>query len=441
MNWKDINREYIELVKKNPEKHLKSYEKAIEKASGTRGQYKDKPIPFLYHPMIYTKKDLRAFEEIGHMMISITNKVTKKYEESPSFREKFGFSKELEELILVDNGYDINVPIGRFDIFYENHSNFKFCELNTDGSAAMFEENIISNLLMETQAIKELGEKYDISYFELIKSWVSDSLDIYKKFDKDIEKPNVAIVDFRESGTSLEFIAFKEAYEKMGCKTIIADPRDLEYRDGNLYFEDFKIDLVYRRIVTFELMKNIDEIPDFIEAYKNQAFCSIGSIKSQIMHNKVIFKILHDEDTLEFLSGEEKEFIKNHIPFTGEFKEKEEVYEKVLKKKNKYIMKPSDLNASRGVYVGRDLSQEEWKEKLDESWNQDYIYQEFIEQEPFLRDFVVFEDGKVKTEKFGSVIGLYMYKEKFAGIYTRVGQENVISGLTSYYALANLLVK
>ena len=197
--------------------------------------------------------------------------------------------------------------------------------------------------------------------------------------------------------------------------------------------------MVYRRIVTFELIEKSDEIHDFIEAYKNRAFCCIGSIKSQVIHNKIFFKILHDEDTQEFLSGEEREFIKKHIPVTGLFKGDKVVFDLVLSNKDKYILKPLDLNASQGVFAGKDLTFDEWRIKLEEIWNKDYLYQEYFE--PFTRDFVVFEEGKLKIQEFKSILGLFMYKEKFAGIYTRIGKNNVISGITDYFTLPNVIVK
>lgn len=439
MNANKINKEYIEMIKKDPKKYLKDYQLTKEKVANSTAIYKGKPVPFLYHPMFFTEKDVENFNKIGDLLISITNKITERYLESKEFREKFEFSPLLEELIFVENGYDINVPIGRFDLFYEDQDNYKFCELNTDGSSAMNEDNTIGDILLQTEGLKEFGEKYDLSTFELIDRWVDDSISIFKKWNKEIEKPNVAIVDFIESGTSSEFEVFRKAFIKKGYDTIIVDPRNLEYKNGDLYFEDFKIDLVYRRIVTFELIEKANEIPDFIEAYKNKSFCCIGSIKSQIVHNKIIFKILHDEDTLELLSKEEREFVKKHIPITGLFKGNLEIYNKVLENKDKYIMKPLDLNASQGVYTGRDLTQEQWKQKLDEDWNTDYLYQEFFD--PFEREHIVFEDDELKVDKFKSIVGLFIYKEKFAGIYTRIGRTNIISGVTNYYTLPNILVR
>ena len=434
-----LTNEYIEIVKKDKNYFFEDYKKTVEKVANSNAKYKGKPVPFLYQPMIITKQDIEVFEKAGRTLMSITNKVVSKYKESSEFRLKFGYPKLLEELILVDQGYDINVPIGRFDIFYGGGREFKFCELNTDGSSAMNEDNTIAKILLEAEPVKRMKEKYKVSYFELIYKWVDESIEIFKKFNDKIEKPNVAIVDFEESGTPAEFEEFKKAYNERGYRAEIVDPRELKYVDGKLYFNDMKIDLIYRRIVTRELIERHGEIQDFIDAYRDRAVCVIGPIKSQIMHNKIIFKILHDEDIQELFTEEEKRYIKAHIPYTKEFSGDKAVYEEVLNNKDKYIVKPKDLYASKGVYAGRDFTPSQWKEKLDECWNNDYLLQEFCV--PYTRDFIEYENGKLKVSKFGHIIGLFMYNEKLAGLYTRIGKNSIISGLHGYYTVPNLLVE
>lgn len=433
-----INKEYIDMILKAGEDYIDDYKLTVEKVKNSKAQYKGKPVPFLYHPFFIDERIEEDFNRIVQLMSSIGDKVTDKYLEDKAYRKRFGFPKLIEELIEVDNGYDIHAPIARFDVFYEDYDTFKFCELNTDGSSAMNEDNTIGNILLETKGLKDFGAKYDLSSFELIDRWVEDSIDIYHRFDSTNSSPNVAIVDFIESGTSAEFEVFQEAYHKKGYNCIIVDPRKLEYRNDKLYFEDYKIDLVYRRIVTFELSDKADEIPDFIQAYKNKAFCCIGSIRSQVIHNKVFFKVLHDEDTLEFLTDEERNFIKSHVPYTGVFSG-DEAFDMVLNNKDEYIMKPMDLNASQGVYVGKDMTYEEWEKHLKRDIDKDYLYQEFVDN--FSRDYLVFDGEGFTVDSFTSVIGLFVYKKKFAGIYTRIGQSNVISGVTDYYTVPNILVK
>ncbi|MBE6081101.1 MAG: hypothetical protein E7205_00230 [Tissierellaceae bacterium] len=438
MDWEKINNEYINLIEKNPYEYYEDYKKTLEAVRNSTAIYKGEPVPFLYHPMFYTPEDVKDFEYIGKIIMSIANKVAKRYMDFPEYRTKFEYSKLLEDLILIDEGYHINVPIGRFDIFYGGKDNFKFCEFNTDGSSAMNEDNTLARILMDTKAINNMKKKYNISYFELIYKWVEESTKIFKKFNPDIEKPNVAIVDFKESGTPYEFEEFKKAYINKGFKAVVADPRELKYIDGKLYFKDIKIDLIYRRIVTKEFVDRIDEIEDLVNAYKDGSVCMIGSLKSQIMHNKIIFKVLHEKETLQFLTEEERNFIKKHIPYTEEFNG-EDIYKEVLKNKDKYILKPKDLYASKGVYAGKNFSSEDWKRIADESLGKEYICQEFCE--PFTREFVNFEDGKLKVSKLKTITGIFMYNEKFEGLYTRLGKGTIISGLHDYYTVPNMVAE
>ncbi len=436
MDSSRVNNEYIKIVK---EKVIyEDYLNTIKKVSESDAKYKGKPIPFLYHPLFITESDLFNFNKLVKIMMSISNKVVDQYLKSPQFRNKFGFSKLLERLILADHGYKTNIPMGRFDIFYKD-GNFKFCELNTDGSSAMNEDNTLAQILLNTKSIQKMKEKYQIDYLDSINSWVDESLEIYQEYSKSPRKPVVGIVDFKESGTTAEFVKFKKAYINKGCDTFIIDARDLKYNKGNLYYQNNKLDLIYRRLVTSELIERSDEIKDLINAILDNAVCLIGPIKSQIMHNKIIFKILHDEDTQILFNREEVQFIKDHIPYTRLFSESYNNFQEVYVNKDKYIIKPYDLYGSRGVYAGLSFTQSQWKEILNKCFNNNYLFQEYFY--PYQREFIEFAEKKVQVNLFSYITGLFVYNEKLSGLYTRIGKNHIISGLHGYYTVPNLVVK
>ena len=440
MNGKELTQEYLDILKKDTEFYYKDYKDAMRKVDESNAKYKGKPVPFLYQPMFFTDEDIANFNRIAKIVMSIGNKVTDEYVANSEYRKKFKYPKLLEDLILEDPGYDINIPMGRFDLFYEGGDRFKFIEINTDGTSGMNEENTFSEIILESEAIKPMKEKYDIEYFELMDRWVEDSLRVYSQFDNKVENPNIAIVDFKETGITAEFEEFQKAYEKKGYNCYIIDPRDFEFRNKGLYFGDIKIDMIYRRIVTVEFIEKSDEIEDLIEAYRAGVVCLIGSLRSQIMHNKIIFKLLYDEDTWKLLSDSEVDFIKAHIPFTEELKGDELLFNKLKNSKDDYIIKPLDSFASQGVHAGRDYSQTEWEDLLEKSWNDEYLYQEFID--PYTRKFVEFEDdGSIRTDEFNMNVGVYMYDEVFAGVYTRISKNNIIFGREGYYSIPNLWVK
>lgn len=433
----DLVEEYIEIIKEDPELYYQDYLKAIEKSKVSTALYKGEPIPITYQGMFVSEKDVAEFERISRIMMSISRKVAKEYVENPSYRELFNFSPDLEELILVDPGYDIPVPIARYDIFYNGPGDFKFCEFNTDGSSAMNEDDVLGKILLETKAFQAFGESYEISQFELFKSWVEKTVELYREY-KFKDHPVVAIVDFTDKGTTKEFERFVQTYEEMGYRCFIADIRDLEYRDGSLVYQGEKIDLVYRRAVTMDIMDKLDQVQDFIQAYKDGVFMMVGSFRSHMMHSKLIFKILLDSRTKLLLESDENKFIEKHIPFTANLNTEED-YKKVLTFKNKYILKPHEGYASQGIYSGREHDEEEWKEILDRIYDQGYIYQDYVDVDPV--DFVEFIDGKLEVNPFGFVMGLFIYKEEFQGLYTRIGREALISGARDYYTSPNFLVK
>lgn len=438
LNRLDLDKEYIDIIKGKEELCYRDYLETINKVKDSTAMYKGKPVPFLYMPKFYTEKDLERFTKLTSTLMTIIRKVIDRYVTDSDFRKKFGFSELLEDLILTEHGYNAKVPMARIDIFYKDDGGFKFCELNADGSSAMNEDRELARILSESVAFKEMNKKYDIRSFELFDTWVKECISIFREFNSSIEKPNVAIVDFNDTGSPNEFEVFKDSFERNGYEARIVDPRDLKYSDGKLNIDDMRVDLVYRRLVTRDLIERAHEIPDFIQAARKGKVCIVGPIKSQIIHNKVIFKVLHDNDTLEFLTEEEGEFIKRHIPLTAKFEGDKFDFDQLTVNKDGYILKPSDLYASRGVYAGRDFSEEEWMEKLLECHGKDYLIQEYYS--PNKSDLVEFVQGELKISKFNNITGMYMYNEKLYGLYSRVGKNPIISGLHDCYTLPTFII-
>lgn len=439
MDYNTIGKRYIDIVKEDPEKYYEDYKKLLDKVAKSTAKYKGEPVPAIYQPFFVSEEDEETFKYISDMMMRISDKVTKAYVAISSFRNTFDFDNKMKQLLIHKPLLSTFVPMARYDIFYKSRDEFKFCELNTDGSSAMNEDNEVAPFMLELKAMKEMEKRYgyEFSYYELFDSWVDEFKELYKETTGK-EDFNLAIVDIMESASHEEFEKFKKAFEKKGVKTIICDARDIKRKDGHIYCGDFRIDAVYRRLVTFEAVEHWDEIQDFIDGYLNDEFVMIGSFKSQVMHDKRIFIKLFEDRVKKFLSKDELEFIEKHVPYTAMLTSK--TFDEVLNNKNKYIIKPVDMNASKGVYVGKDHSKKEFEAILKKFVNTGYIYQEYIE--PYKRDVILFDEkGNLEVKKLKSIVGLFIYNKKFKGLYTRYGEENIISSLHQYYLGVNIKAK
>jgi len=431
---------FKDSVLANPKFYKNDYLAVKEKVDCSPAQYRGEPVDFLYQPMFFTEKDIQTLEILSMKLIEILKKIVSEYRSNPDFRIAFGYPAIMEELILCDPGYGLDFPISRFDLFYPYDANAKFCEFNTDGTSSMHESTVLHQIFSKSKALSAFGDDFSLYDFEIIDSWIDCLFENYNRFaGKKSQTPNIAIMDFEGEGTLSEFFEFQRRISALGCQTVICDPRQLRYTEGKLYFNDLRIDLIYRRAITARLIDEADSISDFFKAYKDGNVCVVGGLVSQIVHNKILFAILHDQSRTGYLSSEDKAFINDHIPYTMAINEQSsKAKEFAMQYKDSCILKPCDLYAARGVFVGKDTSHDEWKRLVDEKSRQNYIIQEFYD--PPKIEMCVTDGKSISFEPFNYMLGLFMYNQKFSGIYTRVGRKNIIASVAESFTLPNFIL-
>lgn len=433
----------MQYARDNRETVEADYQKAYQAVGQSNAVYKGKQLPFLYYPSIYSDKDFKNFEKITEDIYKIVNKSIDIYLEHEDVRHVWGFDKRLEELILLPHRFSSKVPMGRFDFFYYPDGSYKFCELNTDGTSAMNEETPLSDVLLETQAMKHFSDKYEIKRFELYQSWVDEVKLIYDEFVANggakSEKPYVIIMDFMSKGSPHEFKEFEKVFLSNGFDCDIVSPDTLVYKEGYLYKDNQKVDIIYRRLVTRDMMDKYDDLQDLIQGIKANKTCIIGSIKSQIVHTKKYFEALHHDDVRAYFNPEELAYIDSHIPYTKALV-MDDNFDKYVENKDSYIIKPIDLYASKGVYAGKEFDTEKWTAMLKEAIETGYIIQEFCPKS--VNENLYFdENGHFEVKTVNNITGLFLYNEKLKGIFTRAGFNAVISDLNDGYSLSSLVVK
>ena len=379
-------------------------------------------------PKVFDEKTVEQFEAITETTIRIFDKVIEEYRNNPEYRGLFPFSKELEELILLPPAYDGNLAIARLDLFYDKDSgDFRFCEINTDGTAAMYRDLEMRKALGFIPAHKAVEEAFELEPFELFDSWVQTFLSLYGTYGKKKENPFVVMADFLENATIKEFEEFERSFKKAGIDCEICDIRTLKYTDGALYTEQGKkIDAIYRRAVTADIMAHFEEVEDFVNAVRDDAVFIAGAFVTQIIHNKWIFHVLRHDMTKAILTKEEFDFVEKHIPLTLELTPEYISLEEVRSTKDRWIIKPMDAYASKGIYAaGKDYSQEDWDKLTGDLYGTGYLCQEYCRQ--YMTDNIDFAWGDGEWHPYINMPGLYVYNRKFAGVLMRMAcEENII---------------
>lgn len=164
---------------------------------------------------------------------------------------------EAVERIVQLPGWDENVPEPTRGVFYGydfhlNATGAHLIEINTNAGGGFLN----ALLLASQQSLALPGEptaKVNLSatFAEMFRAE-------WRALHDDVPLQTLAIVDEQPEQQYLypEFLLAQRWLEAAGIHTIIADPSQLQARDGRLYFEALRIDLVYNRLTDFSLQQH-----------------------------------------------------------------------------------------------------------------------------------------------------------------------------------------
>ena len=213
---KKIEKQFQDYIQSHPEESrmsaLRIQNAILDSPLSYRIEGIESAVPFytktLHIPKMFSMEDKKNFQTICSTMNSIFTKATMAWKEDPVLQKLSGFSPELCKLIQQDPGYRSAIPMLRVDIFYdEKTKDFRFCEFNTDGTSAMFENNTVYELLQQNNAWMHFH--LDHEYMELMDTWIDAFLlDVKEATGK--EKPNIVITDILENAYLPELLALPE---------------------------------------------------------------------------------------------------------------------------------------------------------------------------------------------------------------------------------------
>lgn len=421
----ELHSRFLNNIKSDNDGAKKDYENAVSYIKNSTAVFSRGHLRFNCIPKIFDKIAYDHIDQSMQMLYSILDKAISQYLVDEKFRELFEFHKELEDLIMLDSGYECKLPIARFDIFLNEQTlDFKFCELNADGASAMNEDRELGNAWHDSDLWKKSLSDMTVKRFELFDSWVASLDSLYNEYLKNRKKsrqarPTLAIVDFLEIGTKSEFEVFRKAFEKAGFDAVVADIRKLKFKDGKLYDErGVVIDVIYRRAVTSECMQKIDSIPEFLKGVHADSACLVGHFRTQVIHDKNFFRILRLPYTKKLLNKEQNDFVELHVPVTTRLNSGEYDYDEVVNNKDRWLIKPADRYGSQGVATGGDYTKAEFKAIVDKNTNNDYVLQEYCP--PYKTANAYYDhDGKVQIDEYNNMTGIFYYTGKLAGLYAR----------------------
>ena len=345
---------------------------------------------------------------------------------NPELRRELGLEAEEERLAMADPGFKYSSPSVRLDSFFADE--VRFVEYNAESPAGMAYSDNLAAIFAGLPVMKAFRKQFRGAFMPTRRRQLRAMLNAFRQWGKGA-RPAIAIVDWEGLPTAPEFEMFKAFFEEAGVKTVICDPRALELRRGRLYAQGKPVNLVYRRVLTSELLARGDDTRVLRDAYVAGSVCVVNSFRAKLLHKKMSLALLSDPRYGRLYTPSQRAAIRRHIPWTR--KVRPELVEDIARRRETLVLKPNDEYGGKGVILGWTVDQREWEAAIEVATDHSYVVQEAVKIPhvafPVAIDGLRYIDLMVDTDP-------YLFDGKAGGFMTRVSAAallNVTAGAGS----------
>ena len=353
----------------------------------------DRPLCTVLRPRFLLPQQYNYLRRSIHPLLDAFRKISDAAVENLEFRQQFRLEDWENQLVEIDPGFSSHSPLSRLDAFYLTESgDLHFTEYNAEVPAASAYNDVLTKVFLGLPVMGEFAHRYVVRPLMTRHDVLHVLLQAYKEWGGR-ERPNIAILDWREVPTYSEFKLFIRFFEGQGFECRIIDPRDVEYKDGKLISGDFRIDLIYKRVLITELIERGSLDHPVVHAVRDGKVCMVNPFRCKILYKKTSLAVLSDERNSQLFSGEEAKAIKAHIPWTRTVEERKTIYGDIpvdlipfiLKYQERFVIKPNDDYGGRGIVLGWQTNAGGWEQAVQEALKTPHVVQERvpIPEEPY----------------------------------------------------------
>ena len=420
--------------------------KALMRAN--RLSYGTREIGVSLRPHFLTRRQYDALTRASETVAGAFDKVAAAVVSNPSLMETVGLNERERRMALIDPGFSTATITTRLDAFV-HEDQIKFVEYNAENPSSLMDQPGLNQILFEVHALGALAERYPLRQFTTVETLIQTMLATFREWGG-AGAPNIAILDWADLPTENEFILLRNYFVGRGVPTIICAPDELEYSGGRLHRRDFRIDLVYKRVVIHEFLARADENHALVRACAERAVCLINPFRCKIVHKKAAFELLTDEAHDDWFSPLEREVINASVPWTRRLSERKtlfngreiELVEHVRKNREAFIIKPNDDYGGHGIFLGKHASDAEWDGILQTALaDGDYVVQEVIELHT--EEFPVFNEHGWSLEPMYVDTNPFIFRGRVDGAMVRLSDSPIVNvtsggGETGFFVLEEI---
>lgn len=367
---------------------------------------------------------------------------------TPALMSRMSMLPAERMLAQIDPGYSHLAVTSLLDT-HLNNGTLHVVGTPDDAPAEIVSGEVVNNLFYDVPPMKDFRKKTAVTKTGGSAQLLQSLEQAWKEFGGKGKKPNVAILEFRQSfqgGASGETALLLELFRKHGYAVELVSPEQLEYRGDVLRKGSFEIQVVYRRLRVSEFLVRFDLNHPLLRAYRDHNVCIVNSFRSELARKQAIFDLLTDDAVTANFPAGEKKAIKEFVPWTRVVAATNSIYHDmpvdlpafIQGNRDRLVLKPNDPSGERQTFIGSDLDESAWDRALKTALRESYVVQE--KSAPLTCEFPLYRWGSVEMTNLTVDVHPHAFLGKVNGCSTHVAPAvkngfSTISGLAPTFIL------
>ena len=337
----------------------------------------ERPLCTVLRPRFLTAAQYRFLQERCALLLGAFHTAHQAALSDRKFRRQFRLMDWEEELVDADPLRENPSPLSRLDAFFDTDGErLHFTEYNAETPAGPAYNDALAELFLALPVMRPFLERYELRALAVRPLTLHALMRTFVKWRGRSERPRIAIVDWwREVPTYAEFQLFERYFKDNGFECVIADPREMEYRDGRLMAGDFHVTLIYKRVLISELIERCGVNHAIVRAIRDGAVCMADSFACKILHKKASLAVLSDERNAKLFDAKERKTIAAHIPWTRVVEERKTKLDKkgidlvphIAANREQFVLKPNDEYGGKGIVLGWEVDDQQWARAIQDA--------------------------------------------------------------------------
>jgi hypothetical protein len=394
----------------------------------------NRPLCTSLRPRFLTPQQYRFLQGAVRILMKAFARIHEAALADVAFRQQFRLLDYEEDLLGPDPGFRSPMPLSRLDAFFVSENELKFTEFNAETPAGSAFTDTLAPLVLTMPVMRAFQQNYRVIPLPTMSSVHNVLLEAYYQFSGSRELPRVAILDWREVPTYSEFVLFDEYFRSLGLHCRIVDPREVEYRNGQLCHEGYHITLIYKRVLISELLERGGMDHPVVRAVRDGAVCMVNPFRCKPLYKKASLAVLSDERQRGLFTPEELKAVDAHIPWTRVVEERHTVIDcqtvdlvpYVLQNRERFVLKPNDDYGGKGIVLGWTVDSKTWEQAVQYALATPYVVQARVRlpKEPFPS----MVDGKLCiTDRMLDTAPFVFGGEYMEGCLTRIATDPLLN--------------